>query len=33
VVPESYDRYWEGDFEHYFEVQVWDDEVLRKYSI
>lgn len=29
--PNTYKRYWEGDFEHYYEVQVWDDEVLRKY--
>lgn len=33
IVPDSYERYWEGDFEHYFEVQVWDDEVLHPYLI
>ena len=31
-VPQSYDRYWEGNFEHYFEVQVWDDDILNQYS-
>jgi len=32
-VPENYDRYWEGNFEKYYEVQVWDDEVLKPYKI
>lgn len=30
-LPESYDRYWEGDFELYYEVQVWDDKILQPY--
>ncbi|RVU84594.1 hypothetical protein EOL70_10050 [Leucothrix sargassi] len=30
-VPESYSRYWEGDFELYYEVQVWNDEILQPY--
>ena len=30
-LAESYERYWEGDFELYYEVQVWDDEVLQQY--
>lgn len=27
-VPKSYDKYWEGDFEIYYEVQVWSDSIL-----
>lgn len=30
-VPETYEKYWEGDFELYYEVQVWDDEILLPY--
>jgi hypothetical protein len=29
--PAEYDRYWEGDFEHYIEIQVWDDGVVEPY--
>lgn len=29
--PETYERYWLGDFEHYIEVQVWDDEVVEPF--
>ncbi|MCG8535704.1 MAG: hypothetical protein MI808_11480 [Pseudomonadales bacterium] len=32
-VPDTYERYWEGDIEHYYEVQVWDDDVLKKYPV
>ena len=32
AVPETYEKYWEGDFEHYFEVQIWDDNILKKYE-
>ena len=31
-IPKSYEKYWEGDFEHYYEVQVWDDEILTLYE-
>ena len=27
-VPDSYVRYWEGDFEKYVEVQIWDDSII-----
>ena len=30
--PKTYEKYWEGSFEHYFEVQVWDSEILKQYS-
>ncbi|MEI6423352.1 MAG: hypothetical protein WCP55_14110 [Lentisphaerota bacterium] len=30
-IPNSYERYWEGDFEHYIEVQIWDDEIVEPY--
>ena len=30
-IPESYNKYWEGDFELYYEVQVWDLEFLNHY--
>ena len=29
--PETYDKYWVGDFEEYVEVQVWDDEVVEPF--
>ena len=29
--PADYDRYWEDDFEHYIEVQVWEDPVMEPY--
>ncbi|WDE95267.1 hypothetical protein PQO03_05975 [Lentisphaera profundi] len=32
-VPNSYERYWEGSFEHYYEVQVWDSEILERYML
>ena len=31
-VPKTYEKYWEGDLEKYYEVQVWDDEILRPYD-
>ena len=31
-VPETYQNYWVGDFEIYYEVQVWSNSVLSKYS-
>jgi len=30
-VPKTYNKYWEGDFELYYEVQVWDDKIIEPY--
>ena len=29
--PESYEKYWLGEFEEYIEVQVWDDSVVEPF--
>ncbi len=29
--PADYARYWEGAFEHYIEIQVWEDDVIEPY--
>jgi len=29
--PITYDQYWEGDFELYAEIQIWDDETIRRH--
>lgn len=31
-VPKTYEQYWERDFEKYYEIQVWDNEVLKPYA-
>ena len=31
-LPETYENYWEGEFEKYYEVQVWDDKILSTYA-
>ena len=30
-LPASYEKYWEGDFEHYIEVQIWCDSIVEPY--
>jgi len=30
-VPKSYEKYWEGDFEIYIEVQIWDNHIVEPY--
>ncbi|MDQ8198662.1 hypothetical protein QEH56_10905 [Pelagicoccus enzymogenes] len=30
--PETYEKYWLGDFEEYIEVQVWDDGVVEPFK-
>jgi len=29
--PVNYEKYWEGDFEHYIEVQIWCDSIVESY--
>jgi len=29
--PASYEKYWEADFEHYIEVQIWCDSIVESY--
>ena len=31
-VPKTYENYWKGDFERYYEVQVWDSDLLKIYT-
>ena len=31
VAPSTYEKYWEGDFEHYIEVQIWCDSLVNRY--
>ena len=27
----NYERYWEGDFEKYIEVQIWEDNIVKPF--